>query len=202
MVAGVHARLRSGEITADDLRVPGSPALLEAAKERFGADVLYVASGTDIGPILRSVELLGYAPYFAADRIIGAGSTGDPEVCAKRLVVERLIAEKGLRAGQLLCFGDGVPEIRRAAETGGICVGVLTHDRSFYESAGHFTVSQKRERLIKAGAHILVPDFRDAKVLLEWLCSRPVAQTSGLHPDLRGPDTMKPVILWHSHPQL
>ena len=200
MVAAVHSRLASGQIHIADLTVSGAFDLLEALRDQFGHRALHLASGTDIAPVRESVRLLGFDVFFCdghgepagpddpagrndrdacfSNRIIAAGSTGDPEQCAKELVIAKLVAEENLQPGQLLCFGDGFPEILHAYRAGGVCVGVVTPDHSYYESQGHFSVAQKRERLVHAGAHVLVPDFRDAETLVQVLRSG----QSGLKP--------------------
>jgi len=85
--------------------------------------------------------------------------------------IEKLIAERNLQPGQLLTFGDGVPEIEYASKFGGIGVGVLSPDQSHYEHRGHFTIEKKRARLIDAGAHLIVHDFRHATTLIDLVCS-------------------------------
>ena len=56
----------------------------------------------------------------------------------------------------ILTFGDGFPEMLYTYLAGGVGVGVLSRDESHYEHLGHFTVEQKRQRLLDSGAHILV----------------------------------------------
>ena len=170
MVNAIHQKLFNRELSLADLRVPGALKLLGEFKKRFGADALFLASGTDIRPIQNSVKLLGYDEFFG-DRIIASGSTNNAEDCAKQLVIEQLVRDRNLQPGQLLCFGDGVPEIEKTNRIGGICVGVLTPDRSHYENQGYFTIEKKRERLIRAGVHLLVDEFRDAAKLIEIVCS-------------------------------
>ena len=83
-------------------------------------------------------------------------------------MIHRLIDEVGIRGEELVTFGDGFPEMLYTYRAGGIGVGVLSRDESHYEHLGHFTVEQKRERLIRAGAHILVHSpFGDVPELLD-----------------------------------
>ena len=102
---------------------------------------------------------------------MASGSNGNNDDCPKQLIIEKLIEERNLQPGQLLTFGDGVPEIEYTNQSGGIGVGVLSPDQSHYEFRGHFSVEKKKERLIKAGANIFVPDFRCATKLIEAVCS-------------------------------
>ena len=166
MVQCAHQKLNNNELELEDLRVPGAIELLTELTKKFGEDALYLTSGTDIQPVQQSVKILGFEKFFG-DRIIASGSTGRAEDCAKELIIEKLVRDQNLHPGQLLCFGDGVPELEKANQFGSVCVGVLTPDKSYYESQGHFTIDQKRERLIQAGAHVLVPDFSCSSKLVE-----------------------------------
>jgi len=170
MVKTAHQRYLSGELEIEDLRVPGAIELLTELNRKFGKNALFLSSGTDIKPVKESVKILGYEKFFE-DRIMASGLNGNHDNCPKQLIIEKLIAERNLQPGQLLTFGDGVPEIEYANRSGGICVGVLTPDKSHYENRGHFTIEKKRERLIKAGANIVVPDFRDSSKLVAIVCS-------------------------------
>ena len=170
MVKTVHRGLKNGELDIEDLRVPGSAKLLTELSEKFGTNALFLASGTDIEPVKESVKILDYENFFK-DRIIASGSNGNNSDCPKKLIIEKLVEEQNLQPGQLLTFGDGVPEIEYTKKFGGVCVGVLTPDQSHYELRGQFTIEKKRERLIKAGAHLLVPDFRFPTKLLETVFS-------------------------------
>ena len=170
MVTSRHEKLKSKEITKEDLRVKGSLDFLKKLSLKFNEN-LYLASGTDVSAIKQSAELLNYHEFFK-ENIVGAGSTNNPEQCAKQSVINKLVNEKNLKPGQLVCFGDGFPEILHTYHAGGICVGLLTPDKSNYESQGHFTIKQKRERLINAGAHILIPNFSDAEKLIQLITSK------------------------------
>lgn len=152
-----------------DLRIDGALSLLGllSADDKL-KDRIYIASGTDIGPIKKSVELLGYSKYFG-DRIVAAGSFDDPEQCAKQIVVDKLIDEKGLQPGQLLTYGDGFPEIMHTYNVEGVCVGVLSEDVCSDGFRRVFTERRKKNRLIKAGAHLIVKDFSHAGALIEVL---------------------------------
>lgn len=170
LVKTKHQKMIHHEMEPEELRVPGSIELLTELKHRLGADALYLASGTDIASVKESMKLMGYQKFFG-DRIIASGSTMNPDECPKQIVVETIIADRNLQSGQLLCFGDGVPELEYATTFGGVCVGLLTLDWSHYELQNHFTMDQKRARLINAGAHILVPDYRYVSKLVSILFS-------------------------------
>lgn len=170
MVKTAHRKFLAGELDIEALRVPGAIELLTALEKRLGKAALFLSSGTDIQPVRDSVNILGYENFFE-DRIMASGSNGTNDDCPKQLIIEKLIRERKLQPGQLLTFGDGVPEIEYTEQSGGVCVGVLTPDQSHYESRGHFTIDRKRERLIKAGAHLLAPDFCYSAKLVEIVYS-------------------------------
>jgi len=154
MVDSRRAQIKSGDITMEDLRINGSLELLEGLSKML-TDGIYLASGTDVDAIMESVEYLGFSKYFPKDRIAGASTLG-PEDDAKEAVINKLLNEYSFKGEQLVTFGDGFPEILHTYLAGGVAVGVLTHDHSYYEHSNHFTIEQKEKRLRKAGAHIIV----------------------------------------------
>ncbi len=168
MVKSVHRQVELGQRPIEDLRVSGAIELLSALAEKLGHHALFLASGTDIEPVKESVQRLGFGPFFE-DRIIASGFNGQFDDCPKLQIINQLVRERQLGPGQLLTFGDGVPEIEYTVRTGGIAVGVLTPDQSHYKFRGHFTLENKRQRLIRAGAHVLVSDFREARKLINLL---------------------------------
>ncbi|MCA9101668.1 MAG: hypothetical protein KDA63_10985 [Planctomycetales bacterium] len=166
MVASRRAKLATGELTMDDLRINGAVQLLEELAPRLSRGI-YLASGSDLSAVTESVEHLGYGTYFPQERIMAAGSLG-PEDDAKEAIIGHLLDEVGVRGEELLTFGDGFPEMLYTYRAGGVAVGVLSRDESHYEHLGHFTVAQKRERLINAGAHVLVhAPFDNVPALLD-----------------------------------
>ena len=142
--------------------------LVELLAEKLGKENLYLASGSDIDAVLESIKFLGFERFFSEENIVGAGSNHDPRVCAKEYVIEELVRRRGLKPGELLCFGDGFPELSYTCKVGGMSVGVLTNDVTL-NYPDYFTISKKRERLIMAGAYILVPDFSKASELVKAL---------------------------------
>ncbi|MEK7182830.1 MAG: HAD family hydrolase [Patescibacteria group bacterium] len=163
MVGLVYEKIANDQLSIEDVVVKGAFDLLREFKLRFGNN-LYLASGTDIEPVKQSVARLGFDEFFDEDRIIAAGSLPNPETDAKKIIIDHLMSQKHLEPGQLLCFGDGFPEILYAYRAGGICVGVLTSD--FYEGdSNYFTMEGKRQRLLNAGTHILIPDFRQTRLI-------------------------------------
>ena len=80
------------------------------------------------------------------------------------MVIEMIITEHELHGPELVGFGDGYVEILNVAEVGGIAVGVATDEAQPGELD-----AWKRNRLIVAGAEVIIPDFREHERLLTWL---------------------------------
>ncbi len=156
--------LRRGTIQADDLLVHGARRLLENLKER-GLPI-YLASGTDEIFVKQEAELLGLTPYFGRKLY---GAQDDYKTFSKKLVIERIIRENGIRGEQLLSFGDGYVEIENTKEAGGLAVAVASDEAN--NGSGRMD-EWKRERLSGVGADVVIPDFRDAAPLLELILGR------------------------------
>ncbi len=156
--------LRRGTIPPDDLLVHGARGLLENLKAR--GLPLYLASGTDGVFVKQEAELLGLVPYFGP-RIYGAQD--DYKTFSKKMVIERIIRENGIRGEQLLSFGDGYVEIENTREAGGLAVAVASDEAN--NGSGRMD-DWKRERLSGVGADVVIPDFRDASPLLELIFQR------------------------------
>jgi len=66
----------------------------------------------------------------------------------------------------LLSFGDGPVEIQVTKRVGGLAVGVASDE----EVNGSGKMDAQKQVLLKdAGADVLIPDYRDASVLIECL---------------------------------
>jgi phosphoglycolate phosphatase len=154
----VHA-LESGAATPEEWTVPGSHALLEALRRRGVA--LYLASGTDLKYVRREAELLGLTPYFG-DHVYGA--LDDYKNFSKQMIVERILRDHGLHGEELLGFGDGFVEIEEIKKYGGCAVAVASD-----EVNRRGVNAWKRDRLVRAGADIVIPEYRRADRLLDYL---------------------------------
>ncbi len=150
--------LKSGEIDPEQMRVPGSLEILQNLRER--GVKCYLASGTDEPYVVDEAEALGVAEYF--EGIYGA--LDDYENFSKAMVIEMIIDEHDLHGPELVGFGDGYVEIQNVADVGGIAVGVATDEERREGIDGW-----KRNRLIVAGAQVIIPDFREHQRLLGWL---------------------------------
>jgi len=153
------AKLRSGKLAREDFHMKNALPLLQALRDR--GLKLYLASGTDEPDVIAEANELGFGEFFE-DRIYG--STGVVTHDAKRMVIERILAENDLDGSSLLTFGDGPVELRETRRRGGIAVGICSDEVRRYG----FNVA-KRRRLVRGGAHLLVGDYSDLDALLATL---------------------------------
>jgi phosphoglycolate phosphatase-like HAD superfamily hydrolase len=160
-IAGRLAALVSGTAAAADWTVPGSHALLENLRRR--GLTLYLASGTDVQFVRHEAALLHLTPYFG-DHIYGA--LDQYQNFSKKMVIDRILRDHGLHGEELLGFGDGFVEIEEIKGVGGVAVAVASD-----EVNRRGVNPWKRERLIRAGADLVIPDYRYHEPLLDYLCS-------------------------------
>ena len=144
----------------DQHLVPGVREMLEDLVAR--GIPLAVASGTDEEFVKHEIRLL-QIDHFFADRVFAA-PRGDANF-SKLGVIQQLVKQFEIQPSELIGFGDGYAETEAVSSLGGIAIGIagdeLTRDG---------TVDQwRRERLIEAGAEIVMPDFRDYRRLHDWL---------------------------------
>lgn len=158
-IEGRLASLASGEATAEHWTVPGSHALMETLHGR--GLMLYLASGTDVPYVRHEARLLGLAPYFG-ERVYGA--VDDYQNFSKQLIIQRILRENGLRGEELLAFGDGFVEIEEVKKVGGVAVAVASD-----EVARQGINAWKRDRLVRAGADLVIPDYRQHESLIRYL---------------------------------
>jgi phosphoglycolate phosphatase-like HAD superfamily hydrolase len=151
--------LQGGEAKPVDWAVPGTHDIVREFKAR--GMTLYLASGTDLPYVRKEAGLLGLKPFFE-DNIYGA--LDDFRSFSKKMVIERIINEHRLQGEELLGFGDGYVEIEEVKKAGGVAVAVATD-----EVRRRGIDAWKRERLVRAGADIVIPDFRCAAALVKYL---------------------------------
>ncbi len=160
LVRGRLAKLRKGELDIGDFTVKHAPLFLK--RLRAAGVRLHLASGTDQQDVEAEAVALGYAELFEG-RIYGA--VGDVTQEAKRLVLDRILNDIGAEnVRHVAAFGDGPVEIRETRKRGGLTVGVASDEvRRYGPNAA------KRSRLIRAGAHLIVPDFSQGAALAQML---------------------------------
>ena len=158
-------RLKNGELGVEDFTLKNAVPLLHALR-RAGLR-LYLASGTDEPDVILEAEALGYAPLFEG-RIFGANQ--DMAHDAKRMVLDGILQQIGPQnAAHVLTFGDGPIEIRETRKRGGLTVGVASNE------VQRFGLQlEKRSRLIRAGANLIVPDYSQLASLLSLLHIRAI----------------------------
>ncbi len=157
-IAGRLAALKEGRVDPQAMMVPGAVAILEAMRAR--GVPCYLASGTDEPYVLDEAEALGVTSYFV--HIYGA--LDDYKTYSKKMVIDRIISENDLSGREFAAFGDGFVEIENVKAVGGIAVGVATN-----EATRQGVNSWKRNRLIEAGADLIIPDFREQGRLVSYL---------------------------------
>ncbi len=150
--------LQEGSMQPDEAMVPGSRQLLELLS---AAGVhCHLASGTDEEDVRREAALLKVDHLFAGIH----GARDEQQECSKEQVLQELFATGTLSPHQLVAFGDGYVEIELVHQLGGYTYGVASDE---YRRMG---ISQwKRQRLLKAGADAIIPDFAEAGLLFKHL---------------------------------
>jgi phosphoglycolate phosphatase-like HAD superfamily hydrolase len=158
-IEGRLAALRQGTATAEAWTVPGSHALLEELRRR--GLTLYLASGTDLKYVRQEADLLGLTPFFG-EHVYGA--LDDYRNFSKKMIIDKILRDNGLHGDELLGFGDGFVEIEEVKGAGGVAVAVASD-----EAARRGVNAWKRERLVRAGADVVIPEYRQAARLLRYL---------------------------------
>jgi rfaE bifunctional protein kinase chain/domain len=160
MVCIREEKFKNGELALEDFTMKNAVAFLQ--KLHDAGIKLYLASGTDEEDVKKEAEALGYAHLFEG-RIYGA--VGDVTKEAKKMVLDRILSLIGESAlTQVATFGDGPVEMRETRKRGGLAVGIASNELK------RFSLSEnKRSRLIKAGADIIIPDFSQLSQLLGLL---------------------------------
>ncbi|MDD5200860.1 MAG: PfkB family carbohydrate kinase [Terrimicrobiaceae bacterium] len=153
------AKLDRGELAVSDFTLKGAVPFLRTLHQ--SGVRLYLASGTDEKDVKHEAALLGYADVFAGGIY---GSVGQVTKDAKKIVIERILHEVEGAFEQLAAFGDGPVEMRETTRRGAYTIGVASDEvRRFGMNL------EKRARLIRSGAHVIVPDFSQWKTLWKFL---------------------------------
>ncbi|MFH1884499.1 MAG: PfkB family carbohydrate kinase [Planctomycetota bacterium] len=152
-------KFKRGELDINDYTIKGALEFLKILQQR--GIKLYLASGTDRQDVIAESEALGYAELFDGGVY---GAVGDVAKYSKKMVIEKIMAENNLQGPELAVFGDGPVEIRECRKRDGIAVGIASD-----EIRRHGLSAEKRTRLVKAGAHVIVPDFSQHDKLIKLL---------------------------------
>jgi len=152
--------LAEGSCRGDEMLLRGARAMLGALRQR--GLKLYLTSGTDEPYVLEEANLLGIADCFDGG-IYGARE--DYGTFSKAKVIRRMLTENAIDGGALLSLGDGFVEIAETRAVGGYAVGVASDEARGGGSADPW----KRNRLIQAGADMIIPDFAELASILAAL---------------------------------
>ena len=159
MVEARIANLKSGQLAIHDFTVKGAIEFLKVLRSK--GVKLYLASGTDKEDVINEAGVMGYADLFDGGIY---GSVGDISKYSKKMVIEKIIEDNQLKGNELMVVGDGPVEIREARKVNGIAIGIASDEVRRYGLN-----KEKRSRLIKAGAQIVIPDFSQSPVLLDLI---------------------------------
>ena len=91
------------------------------------------------------------------------GAVRDFKSFSKEQVIRDLVLPKIESGEALLGFGDGFVEIENVKAVGGIAVGVASNEK---DRQG--IDPWKRDRLIKAGADVIIGDYRSRTLLRSY----------------------------------
>lgn len=160
MVKVREEKFAKGELSLEDFTLKNAVTFLQ--KLHDAGVKLYLASGTDEVDVKSEARVLGYDHLFEG-RIYGA--VGDVTKEAKKIVLDRILNSIGDSAhGKVVTFGDGPVEMRETNKRGGISIGIASNELRRYGLN-----EQKRTRLIKAGADVIISDFSQLSQLLKLL---------------------------------
>jgi len=162
LLGPVRQRLRrmdGSQAAREGLMIAGAWDFLHGLHERGVS--LYLASGTDHVYVVEEAAALGVRGLFG-ERIYGAQD--DTEACTKDRTIQRILDSHDLHGGELMVVGDGPVEIRHAKALGAVALGLAAD-----EERRQGLNPRKRQRLLAAGADLIVTDFLHHKDLLRYL---------------------------------
>lgn len=143
-------KLASGEAKKECFLVPGSLEFLNLLRQKEVE--IYIASGTDDEDVRREAALLGVLPLVKSVK----GAPPRKKDCSKEAVIRDILQDSTVSGDQMLVMGDGKVEIQLGKEAGALTVGIASNERDL---DGSFQ-EKKLQKLKKAGADLILPDFR------------------------------------------
>ena len=153
-------RLQTNKASPNEYLVPGSFEILTILQEK--GVKLYLASGTDLEYVREEVHLLGLNEFFG-DCIYGA--LDSYQNYSKKMIIDQILGKEQINGSHLVGFGDGYVEVSEVKACGGIAIALATDEAN----PNGLPDPWKRKRLIRAGADLVIPDFRDWKLLVRNL---------------------------------
>ncbi len=160
MVDARLAQLQRGELERADFIMKGAVEFARALREK--GLILFLVSGTDEADVAHEAEALGYADLF--DGGIHGAKPGSRADSKEGVILDILENRIGPAAqGGYLVVGDGPVEMRLARRYGGCALGVASsEERRFGWNEA------KRRRVIRGGAHLVVPDFAQWRAVVAY----------------------------------
>ncbi len=152
-------KLSAGELDVYDFTLKGAISFLQELRKR--GVTMYLASGTDVEDVINEAKVLGYGDLFDGGIY---GAVRDVTKFSKKMVMDNIIRTNNLKGNEMAVFGDGPVEIREGRRFDGIAIGITSNEIRRYGMD-----IEKRTRLVKAGAHLLISDFSQFQKLLKIL---------------------------------
>ncbi|MCA9224824.1 MAG: HAD family hydrolase [Planctomycetales bacterium] len=143
------ASVRDGRVPPEQLTVPDAENLLKRLSQA-GLD-LYLASGTDLVYVRDELSVLKLDSYFGPHVY---GALDDYKKFSKAMIIEQIIRDTHVPGSSIVGFGDGFVEIEEIKKVGGLAIGVASN-----EETREGINAWKRNRLIQAGADIIIGDY-------------------------------------------
>jgi len=155
-------KIKSRKFPKEKFILPGAMEFLSRLSQRKYVK-LYLTSGTDEEDTRREASLLEVDKYFYP-HIYGAI---DGRIDIKEYVISKIVAINNLLAcerRELLVIGDGPVEIGTGKRYNALTIGVCSD-----EVTGYAWNERKKERLLSAGADVLIPNFTNIDGLQELI---------------------------------
>ncbi len=157
------ADVEAGRVPIEQMLVPGTLPLVEQLAAC--GMLLVIASGTLLADVERESRVSQLDRHFAP-RVFGP--VANDAAFSKEAVLRQLMREHGLRGDQIVAIGDGPAEMLAAKAVGGLALGVASDEVAMSGQVNRL----KRDHLLRAGADLIVPDYRQLDALLRVLGGR------------------------------
>jgi len=156
-----HESIKNKTAQPSDYLVPGCVEFLSLLKNK--GVKLYLASGTDETDVIAEADLLEVSGFFNGCIY---GARDEVTDCSKELVIRQILEDNNISGEELISFGDGYVEVQLVKDIDGYAVAVATNEKERKGINLH-----KRERLLKAKADAVIPDFSEPETLLDFIMS-------------------------------
>ena len=151
-------KLISKELFPKDFRIINSK---EFIKDLYNlGHKLFIASGTDHDDVINEMKVLEIFEFFEDVK----GAPTKKIACPKEAIVKHLMEDLNYKGNEIAIIGDGKIEIEIAVRINGKAIGMATEETYQLE-----VNKRKRKKLIEAGAHIIVPHFKDKEAIIQWI---------------------------------